>query len=964
MASMASASLAQQLGSLFADGTAAGLSDRQLLERFVASRDEAAFAAIVGRHGPMVLGVCRQLLGDHHHAEDAFQAVFLVLARQARSIRDPDVLGPWLHGVALRTARKARTRLARHRRTEGQGALGRPEADPAPSVDRTALDREQAEALHVEVDRLPGTFRTPVVLCYFEGLTLDEAARRMRWPVGTLRSRLARARDKLRRGLARRGVAPSAMALAPRSASVSVPPLLCATTTRAALGVPSSPAAALAQEVLCTMIVHKLRTAALSLCLLAAVCTVAGYHSLTARAQSREGDLDPSRERERAVSPAPGALPLPDGRGSERRPSPAQAPGRMTVVGRVLDPGGKPVPNASVMVYGALKNPGRQDRFGGMAPAGLGHATVDGSARFRLDMPRISSSTHFEVGAVAVSPGYGAGWVALDVDADQPTTDITLRPEQIIEGRFFDVQGQPVRSVRVSVEAIGHPDRSPGGARADFVKGPFFWAGDGAKDLPGWPRPVVTGAGGRFTIRGIGRGVRALLMAEDPRFARQRIVVDTDGTAGTKSLNLALEPARVVRGRITYADTGKPIPHASLEVVAFRGGGGYTSPFEADAEGNYRANPFSADEYAVNVFGPDGQPYLNTTTGTISWPKGALEHRVDLTLARGAILRGQVTEAGTGRPVAGAMLGFVGRRNPNSESGPWNGFAATGPDGSYRFPVRPEPGTLIVLGPTEDYVLQEMSREQITEGRPGGMRWYAHASIPCDLKPGTDSREVNVTLRRGATVKARVLDPDGRPVRSARVLSRAILLPQPVPWRWFWGQTHGDVRDGRFELHGLAPDAEVPAYFLDPEHQLGALAVFSVPAAKDGPITVRLQPCGLAMARLVDRTGKPLAGHRDPYLIAMVVTPGPDRLSDAEADRDRLAADQDYLSRIDPDHYADLITDARGRVTFPALIPGATYRVYDRTAGNNGRRQVRREFVAASGAAIELGDIVIEKPDS
>src|SRR5215469_14756482 len=115
MAYVASASLARQLGSLFEGGCAAGLSDRELLERFTARgevADEAAFAAIVARHGPMVLGVCRQLLGDHHHAEDAFQATFLVLACRARSIRDPDVLGAWLYGVAVRLARKARARLA------------------------------------------------------------------------------------------------------------------------------------------------------------------------------------------------------------------------------------------------------------------------------------------------------------------------------------------------------------------------------------------------------------------------------------------------------------------------------------------------------------------------------------------------------------------------------------------------------------------------------------------------------------------------------------------------------------------------------------------------------------------------------------------------------------------------------------------------------------------------------------
>ena len=166
------------------------------------------------------------------------------------------------------------------------------------------------------------------------------------------------------------------------------------------------------------------------------------------------------------------------------------------------------------------------------------------------------------------------------------------------------------------------------------------------------------------------------------------------------------------------------------------------------------------------------------------------------------------------------------------------------------------------------------------EGRPGGDRWYAHAFIPCDLKPGTDSQEVNVVLRRGATVKARVVGPDGQPVRAARVL-------QPAPPRAAApgrggssrGRFHGDVHDGHYELHGLAPDAEVPVFFFDPKNKLGATARFSVKAAKDGPITVRLEPCGTAMARLVDPKGKPLAGYRDPYLISMIVTPGPDGLS-------------------------------------------------------------------------------------
>ena len=978
MAPVASSSLARQLGSLFEGGSAAGLSDRQLLERFTrrgGPADEAAFAAIAARHGPMVLGVCRQLLGDHHHAEDAFQATFFVLARQARSIRDPDRLGTWLYGVALRTARKARTRLARRRQTDQDGAARQPEAPPARAAEQGLLDRERAEALHVEIDRLPGAFRLPVVLCYFEGLTLDEAAHRLRWPVGTLRSRLARARAKLRRGLTRRGVAPSgaalAVALAPRSASASVPSLLCDSTTRAAIqfaarhaagGALSSPASAMAQEVLRTMLIHKLRLSAFSLLLLAAT---AGYLAgpLSAAAQSREGELpgEPKAQRAR-TEPRPIDAPRP---ADAPRASDAThpTPGRMFVVGRVLDPQGRPVPSASVMVYGALKNPGRQDQFGGSAPMGLGRTNVDSSGRFRLDMPRISSSTHFGAAAAAIAPGYGVGWVDVDVDTDHPAAEIALRPEQVIQGRLFDVHGQAASGVRVWVEAMGHVPHGPDDL-PENVDGPYFWGGDGANDLPAWPRPTVSDAEGRFTIRGVGRELRALLVADDPRFARQRLIVETDSTDRARQITAAMEPAKVFTGRVTYADTGKPVPHTALEVVAFRGGAGYTNAFRTDTEGRFRANPFSTDRYAVNVYAPAGQPYLNASTGIFDWPKGALEHRVDLTLARGTVLRGKVVEDGTGRPVPRAMLGYVGHRDADAESGPWNSFAVSGPDGSFQFAVKPGMGTLIVLGPSEDYVLRQMSRETITEGRPGGMRWYAHAFIPCDLKPGTDSREIDVSLRRGATVKTRVLGPDGQPVREARVYSLGLLLPSPVPWRFFHsGDFHADVHDGRFEMHGLAPDADVPAYFFDPRNPLGASARFSVKAAKDGPITVRLEPSGMAMARLVDRNGRPLAGYRNPYLITLVVTPGPDRLSRAEADRVRLAADQDYLSRIDPTRYAELITDAQGRITFPALIPGATYRIIDQTTVDAATgRQVRKEFVAGAGAAIELGDIVIEKP--
>ena len=955
--------VARQLGSLFDGGSVAGLSDRQLLERFTAGRDavdDAAFAAMVSRHGPMVLGVCRQLLGDHQHAEDAFQAVFLVLARRARSIRDPDLLGTWLHGVALRTARTSRGRIARRRRIEEAGADRTSAAGASIALDRAMIEREQAEALHREIDRLPGDFRVPVVLCYFEGLTLDEAAHRLRWAPGTLRSRLARAREKLRRGLTRRGFALSTAALVAalsgRSGSASISPLLCDVTTRAAIGFAvrhaaagavSGHATALAREVIASMLSHRVRLTAASFLFLAFVAASAGW---LARPAVKAGEPNRARAADQAST---------ETRAHDLTAPPAR--GRMKVSGRVLDPEGKPVPNASVMVYGASKQSGDTIRFGRSAPAPLGQANCDGSGRFLLEMPRISAATHHMVGAAALAAGYGLGWVDLDVDADAPAAEITLRPEQAIQGRLFDIKGQFAQGVRVSVEAIGHPERGRQSLPEGVEGGPHFWSENDARLQAAWPQPAISDADGRFTIRGVGRDLRVLLIAEDPRFARQRIVIDTNAAADTKQVTAAMEPAKVIIGRVTYADTGKPVPHTAISVRAYRGGPAYPSEYETDADGNFRANPFSTDRYAVSAGARDGEPYLNESTGIFEWTKGASERRVDLVLKRGVALRGKVVEEGSGRPVEGAALGYAIR---DGSLGVPACRAWTGADGRYQFAVLPKAGTLAVMGPSDDYIYQEMGERTLRDGRPGGRRQYAHAFVSCDLKPGAESFEVDVVLRRGATVQARVTDAGGQPVSNAWVFSRLLLLPQPWAARsGIGGDFHGDVRNGRYELHGFAAAARVPVYFLDVKNRLGATAEFSVNAAAQGPIAVRLAPCGTALARVVNAKGEPLAGYRNPYLISLIVTPGRDGSSKEAAEEDQLAADGDYLSRVDPEHYNDLVSDAQGHLTFTALIPGATYRVRDMTTVDDaGGRKTRKLFVAGAGETIDLGDILIAKP--
>jgi RNA polymerase sigma factor (sigma-70 family) len=227
----------QHVRMLFEAGAVGGLTDTQLLERFQAREGEAAelaFAALVERHGPMILRVCRRTLRDEHDAQDAFQATFLVLVRRADSLHARDSLGGWLHGVACRVAACSRAAEVRRRVHERMVAEAAPNSTPAADVGWDDL----GPVLHEEIGRLPETYRAAVVLCDLEGLTQDQAAQRLGWPPGTVRSRLARGRGRLQVRLTRRGLAPAvgtiASLLTAEAATAAVPAALVEAAARAA----------------------------------------------------------------------------------------------------------------------------------------------------------------------------------------------------------------------------------------------------------------------------------------------------------------------------------------------------------------------------------------------------------------------------------------------------------------------------------------------------------------------------------------------------------------------------------------------------------------------------------------------------------------------------------------------------------------------------------------------------------
>jgi RNA polymerase sigma factor (sigma-70 family) len=389
MARRGESAVLPQVHRLFGVGSVAGLSEGQLLERFLAGRDEVAFEALVTRYGPMVLGVCRRLLADAHEAEDAFQATFLILVRKAGSLRRSDLLEHWLYRVAYRVAARARAESFRRRAREQQGlevlAESREKTDDLADL-KQVLDRE--------VGRLPEKYRTAIVLCDFEGRTNEEAARRLGCPVGTVRSRLSRGREHLRGRLTRLGLAPSAALLgailAPEIATAAVPRRLIGATVLAArtfragktasLGVVPASVLSLSEGVLQAMFLTKLKMTAAGLLALGLLATgVSVLAQQPAPNPAAEPDTSRLKEVERKIdrllnlldrpvqpplAPTPPVAPSAFGAGMIQSPQPLPSP----AVGPV-PPGPNPFPPP----------PGRTSNWAGALPSHRMMTTLDRS---------------------------------------------------------------------------------------------------------------------------------------------------------------------------------------------------------------------------------------------------------------------------------------------------------------------------------------------------------------------------------------------------------------------------------------------------------------------------------------------------------------------------------------------------------------------------------------------------------
>jgi RNA polymerase sigma factor (sigma-70 family) len=941
----AAGSVLREIRTLYTLGTMGGRTDAELLERFLARGEgdaEDAFATLVARHGPMVLGVCRRMLPASHDAEDAFQATFLVLARRAASIVRRERLASWLYGVAVRIAKVARRRAMRERAAERR-LMAMSQVNSEPPEDRDDL----IPILDEELNRPPHYYRAALLACELEGKSRREAAEQFGIPEGTLSTHLARGRKMLRERLQRRGVTlgvgPIA-GLARPSAEAAVLERLIGPTVRAALVDPSGAGAtavvsaavsSLAERVLKMMFLARLTSivAALMMTAAAGAFTAVALGWSTTAAEPPNGDPLPdgtvARPGTRSAEAGPPrnqtAATVPP---RQDKPVPPEPAARATVIGRVVDPKGQPVSGARLVLF--TERRWVRDGDAG-TPRHVPTARSDADGRFRVEFPLIPADNLERLYLEVDAPGFGFDGIDLKTDGSREEATVTMAPERIVEGRLVDVHGQPAAGVAVRVRELTLQRRGYGPGLPG--------------DVPSWPAPVTTGPDGRFRLHGTSERAIITLEIDDPRFAHQSLVLAAGEEGRARPRTMPLLPPQVIDVRVRRGDDGKPMAGAWVGVQA----GQESTGARTDDQGHVRISAWPGASYKIVAYPGDGEPYIRCETG-LDWPKGAVQQSVEVKLRRGVILRGKVVEEPSGKPVAGAGISYyqTHRNNPMYVQS-YNRDATSGPDGTFTLHVPHGPGHLLVQGPGDDYLHVTTSHGEMGTGWGPNLHMYPDALAHLDLPREETTHPVELRLRRGVTVRGSVIGPDGSPIAEAFAMGRTY-VPYSRYRRSFAPFSGGGpqlrVREGRFEIPGCDPDTPSTFHFLDVKHQLGATVEISGKSAAAGPVTVQLQKCGSARVRFKDPDGKPVAGRKAdefPGMMSLIITPG------AEFDAKPTNADFEFQVNLDPSRHWNLQTGPDGRATFVSLIPGARYRYRG------------HEFTADANRTIDLPDVTVPR---
>lgn len=875
-------------------------SDEQLLHAFTSRRDDSAFAVLVRRHGPMVLHVCRRVLGHEQDAEDAFQATFLVLAQNAASLRKKASLASFLYGTAYRIAMKAKQTAARRRKYEGQ-ASARPPANP---IDELSW-REVRAMLDEEIARLPEKYRVVFVLFYLENLSREETARRLGVKDATVAKRMAQARKRLGQRLTRRGVELTAVLSAAALATPSVsalPARLMATTIKSALvtaggeglsGLVSASVAELAQGATKTLAARKAKIVVI--CILSATL-LAGAGVWTWRSQA----FPQSDEQQAEISASPS---------HSAQDQKAQTPKKeqrdsITVAGRVLDPDGKPVKSARLYWPRFPKTPPKSEEDIEIPQC----AKTDADGRFRVELPRTDMDPTFPFALIAAADGYGMDWSELPKDGSRADLTLRLVKDHPIEGRIITTEGKPLVGIRV--RALTASKMSPREMDEFLAAWKQEWRralgqikSPQAMLLPQDEKSVqaVTDKDGRFRIHGAGSGRLVQLSVQGVGMSNAMLLVVNRAGFDPAPVNKIVQqrtsdadrriqqpmllygptidyvaPAsRPITGTVKEAGTGKAVPGYVIHCWLGTGNDIHTL---ADKEGRYRLENVPKKElYFLHCEPPANSSWL--PTGKQVKDQGGLQPiTVDFTAVRGILVKGRIRDRTTGKGVRSSiswapLLNHPMAGKPGYESYRFAGSQSSGADGRFQLPIIPGPCVLMVTasgGETAnggqrvnpykqaEFDAKDRERVKVTEDGPGYPVFRVAGGVieflvnlnavkVIDLAADTETATCDLFVERGATQTIKIEDADGKPLAGTLAAGVTACDRRVFP-----------IKDTACTVFALDPNKPRRLLFFHVERQLaGSL---TVRGDEKGPLTVRLAPVGTVTGRLLDREGQPIAG--------------------------------------------------------------------------------------------------------
>jgi RNA polymerase sigma factor (sigma-70 family) len=885
------------------------MASGDFLIAFSRDRDPAAFEGLVRRYGPLVQAACRAVLPDPADADDAFQATFVLLHRKADTVRDGRTLGGWLFRVARRTALGLKTAGTRRRDCETRAAR------PEPVGGSDVSWREACAVLHEELDNLPPRYRLPLILCYLEGRTRDEAATELGSTPDSLRGRLDRGRARLRQRLEKRGITLSAVLLAAVAADAVSPRLVSTTIASARTAGPISVLPHVAS----------IWKGGLTAGLAAAVVLGLAFRRDDAHGQ-------PAPEESKVAAALPKAI----------EPVPAKT---VTVSGVVVGTSGSGVCSVKVIIR-------RQDQTNEEGVT----ARTDPGGRFQAVIPEVAADTQM----VAVSEGnevFAAGWHAWTGPAHKELRLREARDDTPIQGRILDLEGKPVAGVILTVQAV-HAFRD--GGPQDFVD---WLAGKRARPVqntlhgapPGVTAKIVTGMDGKFRLTGIGRDRMVQLHVAGPNLAHEFIdvatvaaITDPVGPRPTRvnppTFDHAVAPARLIRGTARDIDSSKPVP--GLKVNGYGG----ASTTTTDKDGRY--------ELPGNKKGPRYSVYARAADGSVYFPSmaeaadiaGLAPLEMDLKVKAGIPVRGRLKDAATGNPVVGTVRYWALVDNPNVASVPVGARAGeyytldvqTKPDGTFTCAVLPGMGCLSVAvngwyqaarviqtWKAEDGRMMASPPDQIAIAVGGN----AQSSLSQDayqairflnVDAAKPPEEQVIELTPAEPVRGRFIDQVSKPLEGVTVRG----LSQS-------GDSWSDPLAAEFTARPPHPDRPRRLTFRHDERKLVGTAV--VASGSVQPVEFKLEPWAALTGRLVDADGKPVAR-------ASIFAPG------------RGRDDKTYGTVP----MRTIYTDANGRFKIDGLLPGMMYNLNFREFGPTGRSgQVTKDLDLKAGEERNLGDLKV-----